>query len=221
MSKGGEKLDKKNSDKNGLWNLLKGTNGEKDKKKSFYWIILLVLIGMLIMIFSSFFEITDQSIPYQSPVQTPAQDTTVFMNNQSSPNTMQDYEELYENQLTELLTEMLGVGEVNVKVNLDSTEELVIEKNRVITEQITKEKDNQGGIRDLKDLKRDEQVVIYNSDKDEQPLVLKTLKPKVRGVVVVAEGSENVQVKAMITEAVQRLLDVAPHKIAILPRKSS
>lgn len=44
-------------------------------------------------------------------------------------------------------------------------------------------------------------------------------KPAVAGVLVVAEGVENVQVKAWVVEAVSRVLDVAPHRVSVMPKK--
>jgi len=196
-----------------------GGDLKNNKKNSLLqWIILFMLVGMGVMIAASFFDVSKQVIPDES--QTPAQETVNMLEKDTVPKTMRDYEKLYENQLTEVLTEMIGVEQVLVKVNLESTEELMVEKNRSYNEQITKEKDNQGGSREIKDVKKEEQVVLYHLENNEEPLIIKKVKPKVRGVVVVAKGAENMQVKAMITEAVQRLLDVPPHKIAILPRKS-
>jgi len=140
----------------------------------------MVLTGMAIMIVSSFFNITEQAIPYDDEQN--VTDKAVFMDKDSSPKTMQDYEKIYENQLTEVLTDMLGLEEVTVKVNLDSTEEIIVDRNTSISEQTTKEIDKQGGTREIKDLKKDEQVVLYRSDSNDKPLILKTLKPKVRGV---------------------------------------
>jgi stage III sporulation protein AG len=37
-------------------------------------------------------------------------------------------------------------------------------------------------------------------------------------VLIVAKGAENLQVKAAIIEAVQRVLDVPIYKIAVLPK---
>lgn len=206
----------KPNNKSWLMNLIGDKEGIK-KNKTFYWIIIFFLIGLAIMIFSSFLNITDQVTPYET--QPPIQETSNVLEKSTAPKTMQDYEKTYENQLTEILTEMLGVNEVVVKVNLDSTEELLVESNTTYSEQTTKEQDKQGGSRNISSVNRDEQVVLYRVDGNDEPLVIKTIKPKVRGVVIVAEGAENLQTKAMITEAVQRLLDVPPHKIAILPKR--
>ncbi|MFV9510796.1 stage III sporulation protein AG [Tepidibacillus sp. LV47] len=200
-----------------LSKLLGGDHLSKGKKQ-LYWLLLILLIGIGIMILSSFFNITEQVMPENEPLP-PSKETAGIINKDDHPKTMEDYEKLYENKITEILTDMIGVDEVTVKVNLDSTEEIVVEKNQNYSEQNTKEQDKQGGTREIKDVKKDDQVVLYQSENKEQPLVLKTLKPRVRGVVIVAKGADKVQVKTMIAEAVQRLLDIPPYKIAILPKK--
>ena len=58
---------------------------------------------------------------------------------------------------------------------------------------------------------------LYVKDK-ETPVVLRTEKPKVRGVLVVAKGVDNIQVKAMVKEAVIRLLDVPAHRVSVSPK---
>ncbi|TCS84029.1 stage III sporulation protein AG [Tepidibacillus fermentans] len=203
-----------------LAKLLGGDHVLSKGRKQLYWLFLVLFIGIAVMILSSFFNIRDQVMPeLENNAQPPSTETAGLINKENHPKTMEDYEKLYENKIIEILTNMIGVDEVTVKVNLDSSEEIVVEKNQNYTEQNTKEQDKQGGTREIKDVKRDDQVVLYQSDNDEQPLVLKTLKPKVRGVVIVAKGADKIQVKTMIAEAVQRLLDVPPYKIAILPRK--
>ena len=50
-------------------------------------------------------------------------------------------------------------------------------------------------------------------------LFLQTKKPEIRGVLVVAKGAENIQVKKWIIEAVTRALDVPSHRVAVMPKK--
>jgi stage III sporulation protein AG len=45
--------------------------------------------------------------------------------------------------------------------------------------------------------------------------VIKTVKPHVRGVLVVAKGAEQPRIQAIIMESVQRVLEVPPHRIGI------
>ena len=60
----------------------------------------------------------------------------------------------------------------------------------------------------------------YTVSGESRPIILKLIKPQIRGVIVVANGAENSVVKQMLSEAVQRGLNVPPARISILPRKT-
>jgi len=145
-------------------------------------------------------------------------ESTFTFGTRSDFTSIPEYEEELENELKEMLSKIKGVGEVSVMINLDSTAEAVVEKNVQTQESTTDEKDSEGGNRQIKDQQRDEQVVILRKGDHEQPIVVKTNKPRVRGVLVVAPGAENMQVKAWISEAVQRVLDVPAHRVSVLPK---
>jgi stage III sporulation protein AG len=51
------------------------------------------------------------------------------------------------------------------------------------------------------------------------PVVVETKKPDIRGVLVVAKGAENIQVKKWIVEAVTRVLGVSSHRVSVVPKK--
>jgi len=134
---------------------------------------------------------------------------------------IKEYEDFYNTSLKEILEEIAGVGEVAVMVNLDSSEERVYQKNIHVETQVTDEKDHQGGNRNVDDQARDEEVVMISGSNGEQPIIVKTLKPTVRGVVVVASGADNAKVKSWIYDAVQRALDVPAYKISVVPKKKN
>jgi stage III sporulation protein AG len=198
---------------------------EKEKKlKPIHYLIVLLGIGIALMILTDFLQVEpDQPLSFATgSVQTsgagddpPAVPAIVPS---GGHDIIADYENLYETQLKEILEKVVGVGDVEVMVNLDSTPELVVEKNRDIRSSATQETDKDKATRNQSEQSRSEQAIVI-SGKQEQPVVLKTLKPKVRGVLVVAKGAENVQVKAWIMEAVQKALDVPIYKISILPKK--
>ncbi|MCF6094451.1 stage III sporulation protein AG [Microaerobacter geothermalis] len=193
-------------------------NLEKRNKKTtpIQWLILLAAIGVGIMIITDFITVKED-LPPNNPQE--ILDKAAFGTGAAKNLTMKDYEEMYESELKEILEQMVGVDSISVMVNLDSTEERVIEKNRNTNQQLTKERDTKGSSRDIEDRSQDVQVVLKRTDNGEEPIVLKTLKPRVRGVLIVANGVENAQVRVWITEAVQRVLDVPVHNISILPKK--
>ena len=84
---------------------------------------------------------------------------------------------------------------------------------------MTDEIDREGGKRTVEDTSKDEQIVIVRNGDKEVPIVQETKKPQVRGVLVVAQGADNISVKKMIVEAVTRVLDIETHKVAVMPKK--
>ena len=61
-------------------------------------------------------------------------------------------------------------------------------------------------------------MVTIQTKRGEEPIVLQRLKPDVKGIIIVAKGAENLEVKTAVMKAVRAYLDVPPHKIAILPK---
>lgn len=180
------------------------------------WIILTVGLVVGLFLTGSFLDIHEEPPPAtpnlnqvdQAVIAKPLEQWTI-----------KDYEDFYENSLKEVLEQIVGVGEVMVMVNLESSEEKVYQENIRTGTQITNENDKQGGTRTIDDKTREEDLVLLSDGSGEVPVLVKTLKPKIRGVVVVANGAENMQIKAWIFDVVNRALDVPAHRISIVPMK--
>ncbi|PAE43940.1 stage III sporulation protein AG [Neobacillus sp. YX16] len=201
------------------------SKGETSDKKSgkYQYMILVLCIGAAFMIVGNVL-FSDKSAPLDSKAVTTSQAETseveaFSLKKDSNNKTISGYEEEYEKQLKNALEEMLGVDDVMVVVNIDSTDKKVLEKNTVTKSQTTEEKDNEGGERKVQDTSTDEQLVIIREGEKEVPIVVEYQKPAIRGVLVVAKGAENIQVKKWIIEAVTRALDVPSHRVAVMPKK--
>ncbi|MBP1989046.1 stage III sporulation protein AG [Paenibacillus eucommiae] len=198
----------------------KGSGGAK-RTNTFLWILLIALLGAALMVINSFLTVKDvDPINSARASPNPLSTETFLGTGGKDKSSFHDYEVVYETELKEILQKIVGVGDVEVLLTIESTEELTVDKNYKDTQQITTEKDEKGATRNISEVSRSGDVVIYQVSGDGQPLVLKVIKPKIRGVIVVARGAENPTVKKMITEAVQRGLDVATHRISVLPRKT-
>jgi stage III sporulation protein AG len=197
-----------------------GANGTK-RVRTFYWIVLIALLGAAVMVINGFLtvkEVDPTSASRASPSPQSGSQAASTSSKQSS--IIDEIEHIYETRLKEILQNIVGVGDVDVLVTIESTEELSVDKNYKDSQQQTNERDNNGATRNITEVNRSGDVVLYQvSSGNQQPLVLKTIKPKVRGVVVVAKGAENLTLKKMITEAVERGLDVSAIRISVLPRK--
>lgn len=190
-------------------------SGNGRVKNKLPWLLILGGVGAMVLILSSFLGQKDPK---------PLESGSIIPENPAKPveakvaSSMQVYEEDYEKQLSEVLSKIVGVEDVSVVVNLDSTEEEVVQVNERDSEQITTEVDKAGGNRSITQNTNDKQTAFYNGKEGQQPVVIKRLKPKVRGVLVVARGVENLQVKSIVIEAVQRILDVPMHRISVQPK---
>ena len=204
---------------------LLGKNDKGDVKKPhlFRWLILLGLAGALLMVLN---QMTVKEVdPIQSgrasPVLNEDANSPAMGTESKERTTFREYEQAYETELKELLQKIVGVGNVEVMVTIDSTEELVVEKSLKQTRQTTNERDQTGATRQITDVTNSGEVVLLQVSGDEKPIVIQYIKPKIRGVAVVAEGAENLTVKKLLLEAVERGLDVPINRISILPRKQS
>src|SRR5690625_7889355 len=95
-----------------------------------------------------------------------------------------------------------GVSEVEVMVNLDSTNVKVYEKNLIKGQQTTDESDKNGGTRKVEDHTEETKAVLVRQGDQEVPLLIQTKKQTVRGVFVVAKGDDNATVQMCVIEDV-------------------
>lgn len=127
-------------------------------------------------------------------------------------------------QLSERLSLVEGAGRVEVTVTLESSEERVYGQNTVRTSRQITERDNSGGTRTTTETTDNAQAVMgrnYDQATGDVPAVVKTVAPRIKGVVVVADGAHSALVAARLTQAVQALLDVPINRVVVLPREGS
>lgn len=190
------------------------------RSQTFRWLIILGLIGVGIMLFNSFVnvkQIDTENIGREPP--DPATSMATMQNDLTDPNPFQAIEMAFEDKIKSVLENIVGVGTVDVMVTVDSTEELVVQRNVKDSQQLTEETDASGGKRHMTQYTRDGEIITYEISGDQTPIVTKKLKPQIRGVLVVAKGAENKVVKDLITDAVEKGLNVAAYRISVVPRK--
>lgn len=132
-----------------------------------------------------------------------------------------EYEKRLESRLQAILEGMAGAGKVEVMITFSSSEELVVEKDRPMTRSNTTESDGEGGTRTIYQTDSGETTVYRSVGSDSEPYVVKTLTPKVEGVLVAAQGAGTGEVTKNITEAIQVLFDLEAHKIKVIRMKAS
>ncbi|KAA0549465.1 stage III sporulation protein AG [Bacillus sp. BGMRC 2118] len=220
-------MDKKKNDFfHWLQSLLKPSSEKEETGKKltkYHYAVVIFVIGVAFMLVSNIFSNSSSSTQKEELAvfsQQKAEDEPAFgQKSDELTDQLQEAEDYYENQLKEILQSAMGIDEVEIMVNLDATESKVYEKNTTTQTQITDEIDREGGKRNVEDTSKDEQLVITRNGDTETPVIIKTKKAEVRGVLVVAAGAENIKVKTSVVEAVTRVLDVPTHRVSVLPKK--
>ncbi len=130
---------------------------------------------------------------------------------------LEKYAAEQEEKLKTLLSAVDGVGDVEVMLTFVSSEELVLEKDAPIVRSNTIEKDSEGGSRTVTQYERGDSTVCQSSSGVSEPYVIKTLNPRVEGVLVVAQGAGDGTINRSITEIVQALFGVEAHRVKVMP----
>ncbi|UHA72874.1 stage III sporulation protein AG [Paenibacillus sp. 481] len=205
-----------------------GSGGSK-RVRAFRWLLLLGLLGAVLLLFGSFNAnegsigwLTGKSSDGREPPALGAfepLDQAKDKVAQAGTNVFETVEMSFEARVKNILEEIVGVGQVEVLVTVDSTEELIVQRNMKDDQQVTEETDANGGKRHSTQYSRNGEIVTYEASNGKTPIVTKRIKPKVRGVVVVAKGAENSTVHDLIVDAVEKGLNVPAFRISVVPRK--
>lgn len=113
--------------------------------------------------------------------------------------TAEEYTSYLEERLAEILSQMEGIGEVEVMITLCDDGETVVNKD------ISKDENSY-----------EESTTLLEGSDSTSPYVTKQKYPAVEGVVVVAEGAGRTGMSTEITETVMALFDVEVHKVKVL-----
>jgi len=109
-------------------------------------------------------------------------------------------------KLENILSQIQGAGNVTVMISLDGSPELVY-----ASDSDTKTSSNANGTTTTTSSNL---IVINGSDKG--ALILKENLPKVKGVIVVSSGADNISIKLDMLNAISTLLDLSTDQINIL-----
>ena len=138
-------------------------------------------------------------------------------NNTKVNTTVSTYEDKQKIELTNILRKIDGVGEVDVMINFESGEEKVAAYDSTNQTTKTEETDTNGEKR-VSDQQNDTTKVVMSSESGgNSPVILKTYKPKVIGVVITAEGAESSKVRYDIEKAVSSLYGISVEKVNVYP----
>jgi len=121
-----------------------------------------------------------------------------------------------ETKLETILRKVSGIGEVKVMITLKDSGEKVPLKDDPSTQESVNEVDGEGGSRTNNSVTREESTVLVTENGNSVPYIIQELEPEVEGVVVIAEGGDNVKIKLDIIEAAEVLFNVPAHKVKVM-----
>ena len=123
--------------------------------------------------------------------------------------------ETQEEKLSKKLSTIRGAGKVEVMITYISGKEVVTAMNTVETNVTTEEEDSGGGVRKVAQNDVNSQAVIMSGSDGTKPLVIKEVEPEIKGVIVIAEGAYDINVKLELLRAVQTALGVSSNKVEV------
>ncbi len=153
---------------------------KKEKNKKLVYVIL--IIGVILLSLPSF-------LPQKEAE--PSRETVV--------------NERLEERLSNIISEISGVGKVKVMITYKSTSE----------KRVAKDKNTRNSANEIYE---EEKNVLLGSGSEQKPFITREEMPKILGVAVVAEGGGRDDVKAEISRAVRALTGVSANNIAVFSR---
>lgn len=123
-----------------------------------------------------------------------------------------------ERRLEKILSEVSGAGKTKVMITYDVGTEKVVAQDTIIKKAITDTPSDTGGENGNLDISEDRQAVMSGSGSSQAPFVSKEIYPKIRGVLVVAEGADNSEVQYNIKNAVAAVLGVPYYRVQVLQK---
>ena len=131
----------------------------------------------------------------------------------------EEYRLSLEQTVKELVMNITGDKGVEAAVTLSCGTEYVYATEKSVDTDSKENKESNTYNNEMSD-KTEESYIIINTGSGEQPLLLSTAAPEVRGVAVVCESGYDETVCQKITEALTVLLDISESDISICGRRT-
>ena len=126
------------------------------------------------------------------------------------------YEQALERRLEEILSLVDGAGDVRVMVSFSAGRETVFAVDRNISQSQSREEDSQGGTRYQSSQSAQDKTLIVA----DRPLVLREVPPVIGGVMIIAEGGDDVIVRDALIRATSTVLGIEISKVQVARKRS-
>lgn len=170
---------------------------------------------LIILVVSIIFLIVSKKLV--SPKENIMDNSNKDFSNEMIRDLEEDYSEYLEKKLANTLEKIEGVGEVNVMITLENSIEKVTATNTTQISESVIENDSEGGTR--KSNREDLTTQVLTRGSDGSLLVVKEIKPSINGVIVIAKGADEPDIKETIYEAVKTVLGIKGNKVQVYSGK--
>ena len=181
----------------------------RGNKKNIQNLVIILIFGLIIVITANFFMSSDTPSPGYIEVATNS--------GQNVNNSGLGYEERLKQELADVLSEIEGAGSVKAMIYFDAGNEVIPAFNENDSTKVTEENDGNGGKRVTNEDTNSTSVVTTSEGGGNKPFILKEVKPKITGVIVIAEGAKNPEVKYKLYEAVKTIFSIEQYKVNVYP----
>jgi len=138
----------------------------------------------------------------------------IFLNNTNKKTITKDdsfdsnaYIQELENKTKKLVSSIDGAGKCKIMITLEQSKEIeLFYDNSLSNENIN------GTIRNQEENKL---VLIEGENGEDKYITQKIIEPKIRGVLILVEGGDDIKINEMITQAVKTLLGIPSNKICV------
>ena len=167
------------------------------QRKILNWLAFLVIVGIGFMLI-------------QPPKREPIQEYSTAQLTRPSEVNHNSYTDKLEKRLEEVLSQISGVGAVEVMLTLERSEKIII------AESITSEM-REGETR----VTRTPVTVRADGGEQEIPIILEEYEPQLRGALIIAEGASDPSIRWDIMQAAQTVLQLPMYKIEVLTKSNA
>lgn len=170
------------------------------------WIIVLIgLLGIVFIFVSTYIRPSD------------SKDNNQYLteNNMLKSYELDSYRNTISEELGSMLASMQGVGRTKVMITMDGSSRSIYATDIDLNDRETSRKNGDDENVDKQSIEKKSCIVIRQKDGSEKALAVGQLLPKVKGVLIICDGGDNLQVKNNIIDAVSVALDISNTHICV------
>ena len=201
--------------KNKLKEIIKSEDSDENNKKKIENLVFFVILLIATIVMINYIWNGKKS---SNKTLTNTAGKQLAMTDNSSSASIKDSENL-EQKLESILSQIQGVGEVQVFINYSESSETVAMYNENTKTSTTEEVDTSGGTRKVESTDSQKELVYQEENGEKTPIIQKTVQPKIEGAIITAKGASNATVKTNIVQAVEAATGLATHKIQVFEMK--